>query len=77
MNLGGAAAGGSIEDHLHTHVVPRWGGDTNFMPVVADTKVIVEGLDDTYERLHAAFADLDEATAPGPDRAVRLSFDGA
>jgi ATP adenylyltransferase len=76
MNLGGGAAGGSIEDHLHTHVVPRWSGDTNFMPVVADTKVIVEGLDDTYERLHAAFAEMDEATTTDPDRAVRLAFGG-
>ena len=54
LNLGGPA-GGSIEDHLHTHVVPRWGGDTNFMPVLADTSVIVEAIDDTYERIHEAF----------------------
>jgi ATP adenylyltransferase len=72
LNLGGAAAGGSIADHLHTHVVPRWEGDTNFMPVVADTKVIVEGLADTYDRLQAAFAGLDGATAESEDRAVRL-----
>jgi ATP adenylyltransferase len=73
MNLGGPA-GGSISDHLHTHVVPRWTGDANFMPVVADTKVIVEAVDDTYERLRAAFAGLDGARDPGPDRAVE--FDG-
>ncbi|MFC7201471.1 HIT family protein [Halospeciosus flavus] len=72
MNLGGGASGGSIEDHVHTHVVPRWSGDTNFMPVVSDTKVIVEGLDDSYDRLHEAFAALDGATVPAEDAAVEL-----
>lgn len=67
LNLG-AGAGGSIDDHLHTHVVPRWVGDTNFMPVVGDTKVVVEALDRTYDRLHAAFAEqagaeVDDGTA--------------
>ena len=74
LNLG-HGAGGSIDDHLHTHVVPRWAGDTNFMPVVGDTKVIVEALDDTYERVRDAFAALDGATVDGSDRAVRFSFD--
>ena len=72
LNLGGPAAGGSIDDHLHTHVVPRWGGDTNFMPVISDTKVIVEAIEDTYERLHEAFGELAGATVDGPDQAVRL-----
>lgn len=71
MNIG-EGSGGSI-DHLHTHVVPRWSGDTNFMPVIADTKVIVDGLEDTYEKLHAAFAEQDGATVPDPASAV--SFD--
>jgi len=75
LNLGGSAAGGSIDDHLHTHVVPRWNGDTNFMPVVADTKVIVEAVDETYDRLHDAFAAQPGATCPGEDRAIRLSFE--
>jgi len=74
LNLGGGAAGGSIDDHLHTHVVPRWDGDTNFMPVVADTKVIVEAVDDTYDRLRDAFAAQPDATDPGDDRAVTLAF---
>jgi len=56
LNLG-RGAGGSIDDHLHTHVVPRWEGDTNFMATVSDTQVIVEALDDTYERIHEAFAE--------------------
>ncbi|WP_284010244.1 HIT family protein [Haloarcula pelagica] len=73
LNLGGSAAGGSIDDHLHTHVVPRWDGDTNFMPVVSDTKVIVEAVDDTYERLHDAFAEQDGADVSGPDSAVRFA----
>jgi ATP adenylyltransferase len=74
LNLGGGAAGGSIDDHLHTHVVPRWAGDTNFMPVVSDTKVIVQAVDDTYDHLHDAFAAHPDATVPGDDRAVRLDI---
>ncbi len=74
LNLG-VGAGGSIDDHLHTHVVPRWTGDTNYMPVVGDTKVIVQALEETYDRLHDAFAGLDGATVRGPDEAVRFSFD--
>jgi ATP adenylyltransferase len=74
LNLG-QGAGGSIDDHLHTHVVPRYEGDTNFMPVVGDTKVIVEALADTYDRLHAAFGDLDGAEVVGDDRAVQVATD--
>ena len=70
INLGGGAAGGSIDDHLHTHVVPRWEGDTNFMPVISDTKVIVEAIDDTYDRLRDAFAGQDAATVPDESAAV-------
>jgi ATP adenylyltransferase len=73
LNLGDGA-GGSVDDHLHTHVVPRWEGDTNFMPVVADTKVIVEAVADTYDRLHEAFADQEGATAEDEETAVALSL---
>jgi ATP adenylyltransferase len=52
LNLG-RVSGGSI-DHLHVHLVPRWQGDTNFMPIVAHTKVLVELLADTYARFRAA-----------------------
>ena len=51
----GAVAGGSITGHLHEHVVPRWSGDTNFMPVLADLKVIPEHLLETRDKLRAAW----------------------
>jgi ATP adenylyltransferase len=55
MNLG-RAAGAGIAEHLHWHVVPRWVGDNNFMPVLADQRVVVEALDAAWERLRAGFA---------------------
>jgi ATP adenylyltransferase len=55
MNLG-KVAGAGIADHMHYHVVPRWAGDNNFMPVLADVRVMVEHLDETWERIRAGFA---------------------
>jgi ATP adenylyltransferase len=52
----GAVAGGSIAAHLHEHVVPRWGGDTNFMPVLADIKVLPEHLESTRDRVAEAWS---------------------
>ncbi len=63
FNIGiniGRVAGAGIDDHVHVHIVPRWAGDTNFMPVVADTKVIPQSLIDTYDELKAAIDDMED-----------------
>ena len=51
----GRVAGAGVVDHVHLHVVPRWGGDTNFMPVLADVKVMPEHLAETHRRLSEAW----------------------
>jgi ATP adenylyltransferase len=51
----GRVAGAGVEHHIHMHVVPRWGGDTNFMPVIADTKVMPQSIEQSYEALRGAF----------------------
>ena len=51
----GKCAGAGIDDHVHFHIVPRWNGDNNFMPTIGNTKVVVQGLLDTYDSLYSSF----------------------
>lgn len=60
MNVGlnhGATAGAGIPEHLHYHLIPRWAGDLNFFPLIADTKVVVESVEDTWAKLSGWLAD--------------------
>ena len=59
LNMG-EAAGAGIKDHLHFHIAPRWIGDSNFMPIVGQTNVVMQGLYDTYDLLKPEFDSLDK-----------------
>ena len=68
FNIGvniGKAAGAGIDDHMHIHIVPRWEGDTNFLPILAETRVVPELLDETYRKLRQII-DAGEVTPPAP-----------
>ena len=61
MNIGlnmGRISGAGIDEHVHYHIVPRWDGDTNFMPVIADTKVVSESLEATWKKIYDVFCEL-------------------
>ena len=60
MNMG-RASGAGIDTHIHYHIVPRWNGDTNFMPVIAEVKVISEHIMDSYDRISKAFKEEKKA----------------
>ncbi len=59
MNLG-RVAGAGIPDHIHYHIIPRWGGDTNFFPLIAQTKLVIESTEQSYALLRPHFAKLEE-----------------
>lgn len=61
MNIGlnhGKAAGAGLPEHLHYHLIPRWEGDLNFFPLIAETKVVVESLEQTYEKFSQYFSEI-------------------
>jgi len=61
FNIGlnhGASSGAGIPDHLHYHIVPRWNGDLNFFPLIAETKLVIESVDQTYKKLKKSFQEI-------------------
>jgi ATP adenylyltransferase len=69
LNIGaniGQAAGAGVKDHFHLHVVPRWVGDTNFVSLVGETRVIPQTLTDSYDQLRAALSKLEENSSVVP-----------
>lgn len=75
FNIGaniGTAAGASIGDHLHFHVIPRWNGDTGFMPTTANTKIIVEALDESYVQLRESLEDRNDTRSSSTGEGIRI-----
>ena len=56
----GEAGGAGIVDHLHYHLVPRWNGDTNFMPIIGETKIVVQSLKEIYDNLRPEFDKIND-----------------
>jgi ATP adenylyltransferase len=69
----GSAGGASIDDHLHMHIIPRWESDTSFMPLTANTAIVEEAVDETYERLHDALSELSGTEAGSDADAIELT----
>jgi len=75
-NLGvniGSAAGASIDDHIHVHLIPRWSGDTTFLPTSANTQVIPEALDETYGRIRDILLSFSSVEASDTHHAVDVA----
>ena len=72
----GTAGGASIPDHLHTHVIPRWESDTSFMPLTANTTIVEEALDETYDRLRDTLLENDVTEPLSNSEAIRIDGTG-
>lgn len=75
-NLGcniGAAGGASITHHLHMHIIPRWGNDTSFMPLTANTAIVEEAVQETFIRLRDALLEYESTAATNEDAAVAIT----
>jgi ATP adenylyltransferase len=73
MNLG-SAGGASIEDHLHIHVIPRWHSDTSFMPLTANSAIVEEAVEETYDRLRDGLLTRDAASGSLGGESVSFDF---
>lgn len=78
FNIGfniGAAGGASVTDHLHMHIIPRWESDTSFLPLTANTAIVEEAVDETYERLRDGLIELHPTNARGENEAVEITHE--